>query len=53
MNMASRKSRTELLDAQRKRRNATRVEMVKDRMGAEYLLHPENKGVSWGWRVEG
>lgn len=33
-------------------RNQARIERRKKEMGAGYLLHPENKGVKWGWRVK-
>lgn len=33
-------------------RNRARIERCKQEMGAAYLLHPENKGVKWGWRLK-
>lgn len=33
-------------------RNRERIERCKQAMGAAYLLHPDNKGVKWGWRLQ-
>lgn len=47
MNMATRKKPEELERIQKQRRNMIRTAARIDEMGADYLLHPENKGVNW------
>tara|TARA_Y100000780_G_scaffold232543_1_gene265499 strand:+ start:39094 stop:39243 length:150 start_codon:yes stop_codon:yes gene_type:complete len=45
--MATRKPRKELERIQLQRRTAIRRAERIDEMGADYLMHPENKGVNW------
>lgn len=52
MNMATKQSKAEILKRHAKNlrtRNAMRIEASKRELGADYLLHPDNKGVKWGW----
>lgn len=51
-NMATRKPLDEVEMAQMRRRNEARLAQKKEELGADYLLHPENKGVKWGMRVK-
>jgi len=44
---ATKASKQAILDVQRERRYNEARELAKQWLGADYLLHPDNKGVSW------
>lgn len=35
-----------------RKRNAARAAEARDKLGARYILHPDNQGATWGWKQQ-